>query len=632
MKIFDETSTRVTRFVELALRAAILNNEVPSALKIFHLLQAYFTLCKSPDGNSFREVILSWTLYARNVHMFDSLHKAASSPTDDQRNCNMNSSVLPAYLIAKCPLDASESIVVRLIRFAGNANADFYLQNTLADLDGDIVIKLVSITCCKTFTNLLALLSRHSRLLNEPVSRGLFKTLQSSLYHSDSAMGRAHDFLQGDSECFDWLARNLNSRFWSEVYDLRMDADLPKRPEPVLFSPNPPWLDVERILRNNTAKEMSLDKFGNIPIFHVSIDQISRFLLDHTATTSFFEIICDRVIATNQETSFENLCLEKLVPFILKKGTIANELHIGMLIEKLKIVVRKFNQSAGVIIQCCSRSVYSDYMANDVQQPYWVGEFVSDCVQKLDIHFVPQCTTSDSPPVTCLVSSEKVLMRLWSRWIHDIRYHQADPSLKSSLFIALRHMIAVPNMTVLRWLVDQDIVRDLWLIDENTGLLKVSLWAQCIASCDRALCQLFEHLPKPQLVRGHPKDFFINQSLLRFSFSFYEYALFTHDLEWIDYVAQWSSPTPGQSFRHLIGYLGKFISNALPGSVRPRTDMSQELIIHLMSQLSNLESPPTAARHTQILSVLKNLEFKDDIEFHQFWMKMWQAIGLLPPS
>jgi hypothetical protein len=250
-----------------------------------------------------------------------------------------------------------------------------------------------------------------------------------------------------------------------------------------------------------------------------------------------------------------------------------------------------------------------------------IGEFLGACVDTLGVHLVPVCKDSTEVPITSLNSSQSAIMSLWSQWIRDIPQCHEVTSFKLGLVAMLQNLINSGSISILRWIILQDGVRDMLLLDDKTQLLKASFWEQCLMSCDLSLCRLFDHLPKPEI---SPTRINLLAPIVD---NFYDYAIFTHDPEWIDFVSHWFAPTPQKSLHHLVQYLCGSIDNPLPTDICPKEKMSHALVFHLLDSQSHMEYPPILIDHKTILAILERMDFTDTDEFYCFLRKLWKLMS-----
>jgi hypothetical protein len=619
-------TSRMSHFGITALIGAVIQNEIVSASRLFKLLlsdTADFVQF-SRSIVSFVEFVLSCTLCASDVHMFDTLYKIAC-PVEHLFSEHTRFFQL---LIRTCPFDADPSILIRLLRFAKEVGTHaFMFKNTLGDLDHEYLRDFHYQLAPVEYSQFFGMFAMHPQLLKDPVSKILFDKI--GYYHSYNY----GTLLQGGQQCFDLLAKQLPSDFWTNAFNCKATVD--HMPFSIQHLDSP-YAYVERILRNNVAAEQKTirgQSSSNIPIMIVPTNRLYPLLTDSRATASLIEILCDRMIVTNHNESYEPFCMENLIPRILgdfrKPNVLPNQSGVRLLIAKLKIIIAKFAQSRMNTTVVCRSDIFFKLAKNrsdwDLQQlnGCHLADFLTLCVEQLNIHFVPVCQSEKDMPLTCLISSPSAMFRLWTRWAHDLKHADHQPS-KSCLNIMIQCYIAWRDKVMLKMIIQHDFVSELLLLDEKTLMMKEELWEQCLLSVDQPLCQLFDHLPKPQMT-GNAHKF---PSVDPLTISCYEYGLYSHDLKWIDYVSKWSAPTPGKSLQHWVRYLKGLSTNPLPDDVIASLTPSHELIIHLMDHLSKLESPCTVIAYNDTLDILKRLSFVTNDDFHSFWQKMWQSLGI----
>jgi hypothetical protein len=210
-------------------------------------------------------------------------------------------------------------------------------------------------------------------------------------------------------------------------------------------------------------------------------------------------------------------------------------------------------------------------------------------------------------------------MRLWLQWMSQVK---DDPSLRIGLTYFIQSAISLKQYQFLEWVVAQN--SSYVLVDHDTGMMIDDLWCECLMSRDLQLCNIFNILPKPKtLIYPRLHHWKINdgkhKTEVKITGSPFDIALWSHDLEWIRYVSQFSPPQPQLSLLNLIEYLSLPSSIACcPPWASNVGPMSPELILLLIQELSSLESPATIIPRNKVVKLLQQLSFESDDDFYIF--------------
>jgi hypothetical protein len=629
--INEDVENAKTRIVCNALHGACIRGEISSVLRIAkELMETHSMFERIDDLNNLAKRSLVSALQSPNVDTFDAIYHSVIA---DRYKMRVSPFLIDFdRLLERCPENIHESVALRLTRmlvfFGGIVEADHvFMLNTTHDMDDTYAQHLDMVTFNKSGIfkrKLISIWSHHLSLLEAPV----IKIMLTTLWRRDvNEMGLS--LLDGSQECFDWFAKNAVLAFWQNVH-------LSCNNTPGLRSGLVVERIYERIVKTRTANENNF-----FPGLIVRVKNLHSLLLHPTASAKCFVYACHAALLLVTAESItkirKEMQLDQFIIVILRQFSRLILSNNSSLVDRLKdspcrvpLLIEKLKSLHSLIscerkqwtIRCGFTTVMSPTKLHMIKM---YGLFLQTCVEEFNVHFVPN-DEPDNALCLLLVQSETCAMRLWLRWVEQVK---SDPSLRIGLTYFVHSAIALKQYHFLQWVVAQD--SSYILIDHHTGVMIEDLWCECLMSRDMKICSIFDGLRKPNaLIYPRLHRWHTNTGEVEITGSPYDIAIQSHDLEWIHYVAQYSPPQPKTSLMNLIDYLSfPNISSCPPWAIN-LAPMSHELILHLVQELSSLESPSTIIPKEKVVNLMNRLMFDSDIAFYKFCQSLWNIGACIP--
>jgi hypothetical protein len=500
-------------------------------------------------------------------------------------------------LAESCPLDADESIVIRLTKMAVHQSLIKCVSNTLDDLTTERIPAVDGFVPDNLRQYMIILWSRHIRLLQTPLIAGLVED------RWNLSLDRRLEVLHGNQQCFDWFTTHCDTPWWQAVYDSWMSSSYVQD-----------GVALERILQHINTRLMP----SYVPIFDMSFEHLFKILMNRHASVKCFELACDFAL-THNNTNVENeikeqLRLDHLIPVVIKQFADSEIPYavphdkvdtVSHLIEKLKICINLFpNPQQQCIVECPGTTKpWIHNFPNGIA----LGKLLHMCIDQLNVHFIPN---TDSHNLLYLVAftSHKSMKKLWLQWMQPAKH---SSSFCSTLVKLLRQIIMLQQVDFLEWVMNQHC--SFVFLDPLTGLMQEDLWQDCLISFNMAMCCVFDSLPKPtNLVHARVQQW----EHISITATCHDIAMMTHDLDWIKYVSQFS-PSRQTSLVDLIRYLAR--DNPVPAPWTNKIPLMQlNTLLTLTKELSEQHPTSPPIPREMVMRMLQKLKFDSDDSFYRF--------------
>jgi hypothetical protein len=610
----DETysNDRIRRWCE-ALYSACGAGETESALRILtaliHPQHPIIDHTPMKAAHNIYMAALVASTQSSNCHTLDSLLLFAKHFNVKlgvaQRRTLINYSSSPVH----------PSIAVRIYRLACHNSMAKVFKNDTSDLTQDCLEKLCEITChVRTSIQLATIISTSLQSLEAPVTK-----LHNAFNQADKL-----NLLQGDNSCVRWFLNNMGPSFRQQSFDTLVTN----------FNSRSCSTDSKSTILD-CLLSFQPSNADEVPILRVDRHQLIALLLAPRTSLSSFKLayayFCKSKSANDTLLPLENtvtLVLNKLRGYIAKDAKILDKkvtARVRSLTSNWIILLEEYKQwlaedirdQSPVFVPCLPNNL--DVEISSPPSVLLVASFLEACILQLQIHFIP--VTKNQSVLYCITSVE-CQQKLWITWMAESNF----PGL-SICQRYLQYCMFKKRYEFLQWTISLPESSKVLLVSsgDNTNHFNTLLWTTCLSLHDMTLCKMFDIFPKPCASQYSPEWEFLSDET---EITYYDYALRTGDLDWIDHVAQFVQPTPERSL-NFISFLGESLMidpappclSRLLANVSPKKRIFEPMLpsiaLKLLQKLHAL-SPEQIIPPHNLINMLKRFAWNNHNEFYQF--------------